>query len=737
MSNGPPSDIPLSPWAKRYPDTLAAAYRPAILDGDERHSGYAIEYPWRDAKFYNDFLFHDPVADPEIPLNGSDLHRLFVSEAIQRHLLKGLATWQAAPLNSWVHFGNPTGTVSGGHRTVDSLNDDLKTLWDRNVIDIDESKWFSVFTRRHWYDLRGDATTKLVPEPPDGSFSVDDPGIWDALSISLELADRIYKALIQDCHDVMKTILYGTIMRWKDADPGTEPNPEAVVLLSHAEEVRLAAKHNRPVPNDPFANMSDAQTSFQLTRQFEFLTNGTYWSFIMEKSPGNMRASTMQQGKLVLLNLLFVKNLSNPDLTLAERCHLYFAVAKTIVHELAHVLAFQRLLALGITRFMDPFVDFQEVAEMGEVLESRIFGGKCMVTLHRTNVVRMDTVTRRIWPFMSNIELRNVNVETDQSRWSSVDVDVMDAWDQRHREWTLARNGWYDVERTRWYSSPWGVPNFIHHGIAHFAKAFAEKDFNGCRRAITFVGFNRPGGIQWTSTPFQNELPPLNASGDPNRWYFFAIGEVHPLQTFAFDQRVVPSVAARLIALVWAGLLMTAAIPIHGRDDPPPVISRDPSVVHRYVPSKAYAQQLAEENRTFDPILLTLPQPYGPIYQTPNYYQPFSRTPTRPLAPTQMGHLNVLHTILEYIKQQSAVVSGPWFRKIADMLASIKQQRIQLRIDHPDSHLSRAIDRWDFTPPEYDPQNMDWIRWVPDRQEFENVPGYQPPQDPTRAYGLA
>ncbi|KAI1265441.1 hypothetical protein F5Y18DRAFT_386578 [Xylariaceae sp. FL1019] len=202
-SNAPPVEIPLSPvrstalhpvtaivirknleadsivtqWAERFPDTLAAWGRPTwVLDGDKRHSGFAIEYPSRDPKFYNDAIF-DPDANPERPLNGPDLHRLFLSEAKQRISLRGLATWQAGPLNSWVDFGNAIGPVSGGNRTVDSLNNDLQTVWERGRIEVDESKWFPVFSRAHWYDLRGDATTVLSPEPPNGSFSVDDPNV--------------------------------------------------------------------------------------------------------------------------------------------------------------------------------------------------------------------------------------------------------------------------------------------------------------------------------------------------------------------------------------------------------------------------------------------------------------------------------------------------------------------------------------------------------------------------------
>ncbi|KAI1265440.1 hypothetical protein F5Y18DRAFT_52319 [Xylariaceae sp. FL1019] len=496
---------------------------------------------------------------------------------------------------------------------------------------------------------------------------------------------------------------------------------------------------------------------------------------MMDKPPGLTRGTTIRQGKLVALNLLFVKNLSHPDLTLAERCHLHFAVSKTIIHELCHALFQQRFLQRNMNGAKEPFYDFKEVAEMGEVLEFGMFGGRCEVKpfsrtlpiaanihtwpgvdestsagkissrldkprdafvihvhaawlskllsrdfwndasiprksdnfFHRTNVVRMDTITRREWPYRANIELRDVTVETDQSRWSNVEVDVMNAWNQRHHEWTLERNLWFNEERTRWDNSPWGIPNWINYAMADFAKAFAEKDYHQCRRCIQLVGLNRTGGIRWLDTPFTAALPPTSAHGDI--WYFFAIG-----------------------------LLMTAALPIRQLSDPPPPVPQTPRVLHRYVPSRESLRVATERGLDLeDPIILSLPQRSKGVPTTPPYYNPFGKNPTEAIPPTQLGHLQVLDSILQHIRQQGAVVSGPWFRKIAEASASIQNERIQLNIRHPSNHLSQAIAKWDFTPPGYDPQNMGWVRWSLDRKQFEEVPGYQPPQPTTSAHGLA
>lgn len=157
-----------------------------------------MEYPRRDAKYYNDPLRE--MAGLDRPWTGRDFDRLFYSETDQNNLFGGVKMWEAASLNRWVLFSRQVGVVSGGHLRADAVNEDVnrKRLQD-NMVKVDESKWFSFWRKDRWYDLSSDPAL-TQPTPQGGPWSVDEPKVWDSIRISIEVADRVVKALVRDRH---------------------------------------------------------------------------------------------------------------------------------------------------------------------------------------------------------------------------------------------------------------------------------------------------------------------------------------------------------------------------------------------------------------------------------------------------------------------------------------------------------------------------------------------------------
>lgn len=128
-----------------------------------------------------------------------DLDRLFHSERFQLTALHGIKSWQLAVLNKEPYRYGPTGT-------------DLPTwsqdpAWERYYQDRvvpDEEGWFPFFSRGNWFDLKTNACDTIrnpFPEMRDHAddwWTVDNDAIWDHLSVSIEIANRIFKELIRE-----------------------------------------------------------------------------------------------------------------------------------------------------------------------------------------------------------------------------------------------------------------------------------------------------------------------------------------------------------------------------------------------------------------------------------------------------------------------------------------------------------------------------------------------------------
>lgn len=211
-SSSGPVTRPLSPWAKRF--NYNTGGRHPLLDDGEEHSGLAPQLPVLHPKYYADVPPYNTSHPTKLQLD-----HLFLTESFQRSYLKGLESWEVGPLMRHVWFTDKIGVMSGGHRECDygpvdptsatssaagsTKEDATLQIFHTNRIQVNENKWYKFLQKNRWYDL-------VQPEPilGGGNWSVDNPKVWEVLSISLELVDRMLKALVEDKNETCVNASY-------------------------------------------------------------------------------------------------------------------------------------------------------------------------------------------------------------------------------------------------------------------------------------------------------------------------------------------------------------------------------------------------------------------------------------------------------------------------------------------------------------------------------------------------
>ncbi|RYC59208.1 hypothetical protein CHU98_g6997 [Xylaria longipes] len=424
---------PLSPWAQRFGHGLSG--RDAFLDDTVHHSGFAPEQPRLHPVHYAD---GPPPADSA--RTTLQLDHLFASEAFQIRYLRGCYSWMAGPLMRYVRFSNKTGLISGGHRaadygpasasdaanaanlvslinppdsagTVDStdpvdpgdpmdITADVVTerqedialrLFHSERIQVDESKWYPFLKKDRWLDWD-------QPQPllDGGNWSVDNPKVWEILSISIELLDRVLKALVADKHVMLETVMYGLNVAWEGAVLSPPPFRGATLLLSVPYVKRLCETTQKPCPLDFVTQFTPEDYATRL----EHLLRQQTWTFIEKynNSEGIWGITTGGLGELIMIEAGPIRRLLADDVTIAERCMLHFVLMVTMLHEMFHALFQSRkvdqtwsqdLQPINLVKRLEvkePLLDDDAATEMGYAAEQRIFGGQfyigSMSTMH-------------------------------------------------------------------------------------------------------------------------------------------------------------------------------------------------------------------------------------------------------------------------------------------------------------------------------------------------------------------
>ncbi|KAI0976866.1 hypothetical protein F4678DRAFT_480306 [Xylaria arbuscula] len=400
---------PLSPWAQRF--KYNAGSRWPLIQDDEIHSGLAPEQPKLHPKYYADEPdSRERLAEPTTLQQDT----VFLSERFQRTYLKGLESWQAGPLMRYVWFSDSTGLLSGGHQAADYENvqggaagerkiDVALKVFNKERIQVDESKWFTFLRKDRWFDL-----VKREPILGGSNWSVDNPKVWDVLSISLELLDRMLKAMIADKHVMIETILFGLITDWDQASDLPIPFQGAHVLLSRIRSKSVCYSSNVPCALDyvdQYFNQDD------WTARLETLMATQEYSFIdrFDQDSTTWGVTVHSLHAFILTDVAPLKNLIHGDITLSERCMLHFIVATTILHEMFHALHKYRKIDTSWPEnlppinwfkqpnYGEPLVDFDATNEMGFAAEQRIFGGQLILGPLRVMDLPLG-VYREQWP---------------------------------------------------------------------------------------------------------------------------------------------------------------------------------------------------------------------------------------------------------------------------------------------------------------------------------------------------
>ncbi|TGJ82495.1 hypothetical protein E0Z10_g6259 [Xylaria hypoxylon] len=380
---------PRSPWAVRY-GLFQDANFSLVRRDNLAHSGLAPLHPMLDPAYYD----AEPSEDEfEPPATYQELDELLATEEFQRMLLRGQESWTLGPFNGVLSLWGENQIVLGGHQPDSAkMYPKLFKSYMEERIEVNPAYWMPCFQKDHWYDLvlaepdyieEADGTKSPIYE-----WSVDNDRVWNELSFIIEIANRIFLALIRDNNTWLGTLLYGRIQRWYEiyGDPNNAEEhkmrgEDKKILLTPSIERSECAKMNRPFLGQDIE--PDAGKREQLLCAMLTYHN---WSFSSGFSTANGDTSQQGQATFSRMNAALVKSLCYGNITIAERCVLYVRQAKTMLpaeDELMHALFMLRVTfdpenispELVGDIYNEPYVNGEPVAELGCSFEAAVFGG--------------------------------------------------------------------------------------------------------------------------------------------------------------------------------------------------------------------------------------------------------------------------------------------------------------------------------------------------------------------------
>ncbi|KAI8627250.1 hypothetical protein F5Y19DRAFT_487217 [Xylariaceae sp. FL1651] len=162
------------------------------------------------------------------------------------------------------------------------------------------------------------------------------------------------------------------------------------------------------------------------------------------------------------------------------------------------------------------------------------------------------------------------------------------------------------------------------------------------------------------------------------------------------------------------GLLMQAALPIKTLD----IEVKDKTAYVRRFTVRASVRAREALQSGWNPLHaeIYLTNPYDgeleDVTREANVlYDPFVQPPFDPYGtpvpnPTQMGYLDLVDKILDYMWRWETIVSGPWYRTIVRFTRELRIQRQELIDEYPAFHTSLWAKSWGFGIPDYDPEDL-------------------------------
>ncbi|KAI8944031.1 hypothetical protein F4801DRAFT_595256 [Xylaria longipes] len=695
------TDPPLSPWAERFPPEQPNYKLSDFVWDYSRHSGLAPELPrFNDPIHYADMTGKLPI---RVAPSDEEIDKLFRSEGWQLGSHAGVRTWEAAILNRWIRFSPRLGHISSGHSLGDTGEHAkaLQDIFDLESIEVDEGRWEPWLRKDHWLDW-------VDTSPGEAKkWSVDDPKIWSVLRITVELADRVLKTLIDERHDADL---------WRDVVPdiiGKEPFEDALVLFSHSQEQYMAQLTGTPCQYDSMTTHSKSewtQTLNELLHSHLILggVDGVCCALPGTKATG--------------ITLLGIRRLSKlcdgTQLTVGERCMMHVYLSITIV-------------------------DCQGNNEIGEFFEQQLFGGVSGASEIPIaySLTQMPSSTRRTvqwfvegpWSEPSAItrtyhippswhsrllaedfwktsgalrksgnffhrpsivvnETRSLAILNGQ--WTETqaiypdpyvetyeeDLRIVRTWEARHNIWRDLRAGWYDDEYDQWRRSPWYyLP--CRWQIDMFAEAFANRDEVSC--AILSHVMADKMAWRMDQATFNRSLPLVDRLSIPG-WVFHCIGTQAPHSLLSAKEEVL-------------GLLMMASLPI--REKEVERQDRDRGHTVTVTPSKdAIARGLTVE--------FQLPQPPAPhkIGDRAGNSELWDQVNGRGQIAGGFSQLDYLTVAADLVSRVTsyAIVHFSWVNALRAAIQRLTRDRQRLQATYPNGHAAQWATDWAFDIPTYD-----------------------------------
>ncbi|KAI0142673.1 hypothetical protein GGR57DRAFT_508750 [Xylariaceae sp. FL1272] len=422
------TEPPKSPWLQRF------EFHNILRNDIKSHSGYAPEFPrLNDPLYYGEF----PNGGSAGPQDFADADSVLFEEEFQRRQLLGLKTWEAGALSRYVRFSPESEFMSGGHRPEDHTPVVANILYYRDRIAVHEEGWLPLFRKDRWYDW-----IESKPSTPEGqmgkTWSVDDPRIWAELRVSLELADRMMKAIIHeqvdnvcDSHGFATTKIKSILLKIRSFEQFCMESFAYGMMSSTCMELRLfrtrpyfsVMRHKRI--SRGYVGKRTAHGMIWMER-FNLLTMNTVWSMTREAVTG-LTLPIDQHGATACITFHVgpLEALTTKRLSLAERSMLHYILAITFVHELTHAIGIERRfndnyrgtdVQIVGERGLDnePFIDAVGISELGSNIEAGLFGGR-LDAYPDTDIPLVITVTG--YP---NVKAYGARVPNSWFEWQDV-----------------------------------------------------------------------------------------------------------------------------------------------------------------------------------------------------------------------------------------------------------------------------------------------------------------------------
>ncbi|KAI1119898.1 hypothetical protein F5Y10DRAFT_290766 [Nemania abortiva] len=658
--------------------------------------------------------------------------------------------------------------LSAAAKTNEEVN---FSVYRRERIKVDETKWFSFWCRERWFDWI-DVTPDFT-QPAGKTWSVDDPQLWDLLSVILELAQRFLLALITDKNE-------GDYWDNHVDEFGAPPAADSAVLLSHPMERRLSQKRGESSCQwDVILSYTSEQWKERITK----ILRGIIWSFSrLHRAEGVTQCKPWIDDRhypyssVIMLDTTHLEAMLRPDLALEELCVLQVNCAITVIHELMHAINIGRYLddnyvgnMLDQTRSgvqpVEPYLDGDGIPELGRCMEQLFFGG-CLAYSPRSPATQWKSkplaAVMRHWPWLEKsrhppapnsafLKPGHTDIASHvPSTWCSKMLGEF-FWEDpsfpRKSENFFHRNSIFLLESNssdRSSGDP-GKPTL--QKLARLPRIYPEDRMALQAYAEKVKGLVMKYVICYTIAYVREHERPHNASDWVGSPWSFVLGrkslydfadtflKKNILQCYAtatwMTGRVrddnltqfmenMPVKDKRSHHWVWyvIGLLMMASMPIiyRGMEEKPP--PRKAWFI-QLIPSKHAAA--AGHRHTVHADTVGLKDTPWDTIANRDFYNIIKRS-RRIRRHTQLDYLDLVDDVIRLVASLNAIVPVQFLTAIMDARDALRTDRGKLQADYGDGHAARWASDWFFTIPAYDPTTCSFVngQW----QEQARTPPY-------------